>query len=192
MLVKAFELKHEFPFDMSEGTVVLDREQLIPTTQHRSSAIADGRVHIIKPNLGNKISLFGVTHGQRAMSMVVLSSGSATRYYWFTKSRRYTYLAPMGSKDLDEAWVHLFKSFMLDSDETSGELYEILKDFTLEYIQTLGDKEFKYDLSGKWREELVHVTVEKQSFMNKQVVVTTGDKTRTCDFGKHPLVEMIG
>lgn len=192
MLVKAFELKREFPFDMSEGTVVLDREQLIPTTQNRSSAIADGRVLIVKPNLGNKITLFGVTHGQQATSMVTFSSGSATRYYWFTKKKRYTYLAPMGSKDLDDAWLNLFKAFMLDSTDNLLEMYDILKDFVIEYIQTLGDKEFEYDLSGVWKGELTHIKVRKDCFFNRQLTVVVGEKTRTCDLSKHPLIEMIG
>lgn len=190
MLVAAFELKHEFPFDMSEGTVALDREQLIPTARHRASAVATGTVHLVKPNLGNNITLFGVTHAQAA-KMVVFSSGTATRYYWFTRSRRYSYLVPAGSKDLPEAWVNLFKSFMLDGRKQALEMYDILKHFVLEFLKTLGDKSFEYDLSGKWKDQLVHIRVTKEIFMTKAVTVTIGDYTRTCGFGRHPLEEML-
>jgi hypothetical protein len=190
MLVKAFELKHEFPFDMSEGVVVLDRDQLIPTTQHRASAMASGRVHVVKPNLGSNITLFGVTHAQHT-KMVVFSSGSATKYYWFTRSRRYSYTVAAGSHDLDEAWMNLFKAFMLDGRPSTMQMYDILKHFVLEFLKTLGDREFEYDLSGKWKDTLAHIRVAKLPFMNKQVTVTVGECTRTCDFGKHPLEEML-
>ena len=192
MLIKAFELKHEFPFDMFEGTVMLDIEQLIPTSVNRASAIANKDVHIVKPNLGNEITLFGVTHGQNILKMVVFSSGNATRYYWFSRKGRYTYLAPMGSNDLDEAWLNLFKSFMVDSRPTTMEMYDVLKHFALEYLKTLGDQKFEYDLTGKWKGDFAHIKVAKESFYNRQVDVTVGDKTRMCDFKVHPLVEMIG
>ena len=188
MLIKAFELKNEFPFDMEEGTVYLDKERLIPTSMHRSAAVKAGCV-VVKPGIGDDIRLFGVTHGPY-MRMVVFSSATATRYYWFTRKRRYSYKVPTGSNDLNEAWVNLFKSFMLDSRASTLLMYDVLKHFVLEFLRTLNGTEFEYDLSGRWLNDLVHVRVKKESFFTKQLTVTVDGVTRTCDLNKHPLIEM--
>jgi len=188
MLIKAFELKNEFPFDMEEGTVYLDRDRLIPTTMNRTAAIKAG-CHVVKPGIGDDIRLFGVTHG-RQMQMVVFSSATATRYYWFTRKRRYSYKVPAGSSDLGEAWNHLFKSFMLDGRASTLLMYDVLKQFVLEYLRTLKDVEFEYDLSGKWCNDLVHIKVRKEAWFTKQVYVVVDGKTRLCGFDKHPLLEM--
>lgn len=188
MLIKAFELRNEFPFCMEEGAVYLDKERLIPTSINRAAAVEAGCIKI-KPGIGDDIRLFGVTHGP-SMRMVVLSSATATRYYWFTRARRYTYKVETGSNDLSEAWTNLFKSFMLDGRASTMIMYDILKRFVLEYLRTLNGVEFEYDLSGRWKNELVHVRVRKESWFNAALTVIVGDKTQTCGLDKHPLVEM--
>lgn len=187
MLVKAFELRNEFPFDMAEGRVFLDKERLIPTSLNRGTAVFN--TWETKPSLGEHITLFGVTHAQNTMRMVVFSNGVHTRYYWFTRSRRHTYLVTTGSKDLDEAWENLFKAFMLDVRTVQSYWYDKFKHFTLEYLKTLGNKEFEFDLSGNWKGSLANIRVRKESFFNKQVTVTWDGQQRTCDFKKHPLLE---
>jgi len=192
MLVKAFELINEFPFEMPEGTLLIDSEQLIPTSINRGAAHLMKRVHTIKPGLTGRIKLYGLTYGQDTMKMVCLSNEHATRYYWFTRKRTYTYLVQMASRDLDEAWLNLFKAIMMDSRPSALTVYEIVKHFIMEYFKTLGDREFKVTLSGKWKKEFAHVEFERESFIHKSVFVTVGDERRLCDLNKHPLLEMIG
>lgn len=193
MLTKAFELKKEFPFNFhSDGKLLVDKRTLVPTNMNLAVAINNDLVYTLKPDLKNDVILYGITYGKNNMRMVVISDGRHTRYYWFTRKRHYTYLVEQGSIDLDEAWLNLFKSIIVNTRAKVLNMYEIMKHFIREYFKTLGDKELHLTMSVKHNDELLYVEVSKEYAMKRVMFMSVDGKRRLVDFTKHPLLEVLG
>lgn len=191
MLTKAFEMKKEFPFPLRDGKLFLDKRTLVPTNMNTAMVIEKDAAQVIRPGFKNDITLFGITHVEHGMHIVVVSDGYQTRYYWFSQRRQYTYLVDVGSVDLDAAWFNLFKSIITNTKKKTISMYPILRDFAMEYFRTLGEKEINLTLSILHEGKLLYVEVIKESFMRTAMTLAVDGKRRTVDFTKHPLLEVL-
>lgn len=191
MLIKAFELKQEFPFFVNNGNICVGMKTLMPVNPKEFTEETRENYRKITPHCNNPINFYGITSGNLNLRMVVVSDGLRTYFYWFTKRNRYNLMVRYGSRDLEEAWLHLFKWIITNPGKKCSEMYAVLKHFMREYFKFLGEKELNLTLSTKHDNELLYIEVIKESFMRNAMSMIVNGKRRTVDFKYHPLLEVL-
>lgn len=190
MLTKSFEIIKEFPFELVGHHIWVHRELLVPVSRADQIKFPTP-VRALYPGMSGKISFYGITTNPNGVRMLSLSNGRVTRYYWFNGKRTTTYLVRSKSSDLEEAWLNLFKSLIKDTGSKVITNYEIFKEFMLDYIKHLGDKELSLSLSAVVNGELFYIEVEKTYCMTKAVTLIVNGSEKLVDFNKHPLLEAL-
>lgn len=207
MLHKEYVHKGPFPFALKDGRLAIRRDDRTPSDMVCELAHKAKIVNIVRPGLKYPINFYCVTHvkgkedpkpGQEnsELRVVAMSDGKDTRYYWFGKHTRATYVANMPSASFEDAWLNLFKSVMMDDRPRTISLYHLMKHFFIEYFRTIDedpDVDFNVTLSGSWKGLFVHLDIERMPLQAPDSVLMTinGKNTLACLYS-HPLVEVLG
>ena len=102
------------PEELTRLRVILDRQSGLPTTLHGvKPSVRPSKTATVHHGLEGPVTFYGVVEAQLGV-LVTLSDGKATRYYWFSGSRRDTHLAPGGSSDTGGAISLLYKTLCVD------------------------------------------------------------------------------
>lgn len=205
MLHKEFEHKGPFPFALVDGRLAILKADRTPSHMCTDLAKKAKLVDIVRPGLKYPINYYCVTHVKgkeepkswqehSELRVVAISDGRDTRYYWFSKTTRATYIAHMPSRSFEDAWINLFKSVMLDDRPRTIQLYELMKHFFIEYFRTIKEEDdFNVTITGKWKGLLVNLDIERMPLQSpSSVLMDVNGKSNLVSLYTHPLVEILG
>lgn len=202
MLHKEYCFNGPFPYMLKDGYLLLLKEKRVPVSY--DSVLLTDAVTRVKPGLKYPINFFSVTHvkgkeepkpGQEHshLRLVAMSDGKDTRYYYYGKKTRATYLANMPSKTHEEAWLNLLKAVIMDDRDRGIAFYNLVKHFFVEYFKTRGDEPFQVSLSGRWKDMLLHVDFERMPLLApSSIFININGREQFASLHTHPLVELVG
>lgn len=180
-------------YTLADGSVLIDKVIWRPTHAEVAQAQKDDTVHRVKPDIGPRMSWYGVTSFENEAKLVAMSNSHQTVFYWFEGSKRISYRIDLACSSFEECWENLFKTLLLDDRKKAAIFFMIARPFIYEYFDSMKNEFFQRTLSGKWKGLFVHLEVERFPGMRKNVVmINVNGQNHLVELDTHPLVQLLG
>lgn len=190
---KATDTLRNFPFGLPDGSILITKDEGVPTNMNVAQGQKLGVVDRIRPGMDREISFYGVTKLENGQRLISVSDGHSTRFYWFENDKKISYLVEQPSRSHEESWMNLFKGLLLDDSDRGNVMFTICRPFFGQFFKMQNQESVRITLSGKWKGQLVHMEVEHYSVMGDnliQINLNGQDHFMKLDF--HPLKELLG